>query len=120
MKDEMRKLNHLALKCHSDATLLISELEMRPTMIIPFCVMMLENSIKIFRQGQRMHADFASEYPDDPLDEARKYVTKMFEIGFGKDFKLHKSPADITAMVSDMLKESHKKFLEGDDKNGKL
>ena len=114
MKEEMKELTHLSLKHHSEATLLIAKLEMRPTMIIPYCVMLLETSIKFFRDGQRLNEAFRESYPDDPLDEARKFVTKMFEIEFGKGFKLHKSPADITAMVSDMLKESHKKFLEGD------
>jgi len=133
MKDDLRKLNNLTLEFATMASLKIDELEMRANTIIPFCVLMLENVLKIFLESQKNHPEFLAEYPDNPIDEAMAHVLTMFNVTFGRDIQPgmikiedngNKSKNEISKIVDDVIKKSTEEFKkkekgeeDGKDKN---
>ena len=107
-EEHRRKLNNLSLELVTKAALAIDDLGLKPTIIIPFCIMMLENTIKILNQSKEHNLEFAKNYPENIVDLAISQCLSMFSQTFGVECVL----TSVNSSMHRIDKKMDKKEIE--------
>lgn len=111
-----KQLLNLSYKLMTEATLKIDEIGLKATAVIPFCIMMLETTLKVLNQSKAHNPDFAKDNPEDLVDVAIEQVLRMFSMSFGKEIQEKKSKEDIKKEVNDFLSKNKLDWGENDKK----